>query len=58
MRKLQAKIIEEMGVQPWIDPAEEVRKRVTFLKEYLREQNFGKGITPVVVQQPQKVLNN
>ena len=36
MRKLQAKIIEEMGVQPRIDPAEEVRRRVTFLKEYLK----------------------
>ncbi|MGK3649451.1 ammonia-dependent NAD(+) synthetase [Pseudarthrobacter enclensis] len=36
MRELQAKIIEEMGVQPRIDPAGEVRKRVTFLKEYLK----------------------
>ncbi|MCU1553154.1 MAG: nadE [Arthrobacter sp.] len=36
MRELQAKIIEEMGVQPRIDPAEEVSKRVTFLKEYLK----------------------
>ncbi|ACL38649.1 NAD+ synthetase [Pseudarthrobacter chlorophenolicus A6] len=36
MRELQATIIEEMGVQPRIDPAGEVRKRVTFLKEYLK----------------------
>ena len=36
MRELQARIIEEMGVQPRIDPAGEVRKRVTFLKEYLK----------------------
>ncbi|GAC1595347.1 MAG: ammonia-dependent NAD(+) synthetase [Pseudarthrobacter sp.] len=36
MRELQATIIEEMGVQPRIDPAGEVRKRVDFLKEYLR----------------------
>lgn len=36
MRELQAKIIEEMGVLPRIDPAGEVRRRVTFLKEYLR----------------------
>ncbi|MDI2021589.1 NH(3)-dependent NAD(+) synthetase [Paenarthrobacter nicotinovorans] len=36
MRELQAKIIEEMGVQPRIDPAEEIRKRVTFLKDYLK----------------------
>ena len=36
MRELQATIIEEMGVQPRIDPAGEVRKRVDFLKEYLK----------------------
>ena len=36
MRELQAKIIEEMGVQPRIDPAGEVRKRVAFLKDYLK----------------------
>ena len=36
MRELQARIIEEMGVQPRIDPAGEVRKRVTFLKDYLK----------------------
>ncbi|MFJ4208789.1 ammonia-dependent NAD(+) synthetase [Paenarthrobacter sp. NPDC089675] len=36
MRELQAKIIEEMGVQPRITPAEEVRKRVSFLKDYLK----------------------
>ncbi|WP_028279715.1 ammonia-dependent NAD(+) synthetase [Arthrobacter sp. H5] len=35
MRELQAKIIEEMGVRPTIDPAEEARKRVAFLKDYL-----------------------
>ena len=29
MRELQATIIEEMGVQPRIDPVGEVRKRVT-----------------------------
>ncbi|MFW0772042.1 ammonia-dependent NAD(+) synthetase [Paenarthrobacter nitroguajacolicus] len=36
MRELQAKIIEEMGVQPRIDPAEEIRKRVAFLKDYVK----------------------
>lgn len=36
MRELQARIIEEMGVQPRIDPAGEVQKRVAFLKEYLK----------------------
>lgn len=36
MRELQAKIIDEMGVKPQIDPAEEVEARVSFLKDYLR----------------------
>ncbi len=36
MRELQAKIIEEMGVRPEIDPSQEARRRVDFLKEYLR----------------------
>ncbi|MGL3807866.1 ammonia-dependent NAD(+) synthetase [Paeniglutamicibacter sp. R2-26] len=35
MRELQAIVIKEMGVKPLIDPAEEVRARVDFLKEYL-----------------------
>ncbi|MDQ4501229.1 ammonia-dependent NAD(+) synthetase [Sinomonas sp. ASV322] len=35
MRELQAKIIDEMGVKPQIDPAEEVEARVAFLKDYL-----------------------
>lgn len=36
MRELQAQIIEEMGVKPRIDPAEEVRLRVDFLCDYLK----------------------
>ena len=36
MRELQSRIIEEMGVKPQIDPAEEVAARVGFLKDYLR----------------------
>ena len=36
MRELQAKIIEEMGVKPEIDPAAEVADRVAFLKDYLK----------------------
>lgn len=36
MRELQAKIIEEMGVKPEIDPAAEVAARVDFLKDYLK----------------------
>lgn len=36
MRELQRVIIDEMGVKPTIDPAEEVERRVDFLVEYLR----------------------
>ena len=35
MRELQAKIIEELGVRPEIDAAEEIRRRIDFLKDYL-----------------------
>lgn len=48
MRTLQAEIIAEMGVQPRIDPVEEIRKRVTFLKDYLkatRTNGFVLGIS-------------
>lgn len=36
MRELQQKIIEEMGVRPEVDPAEEVHRRVRFLADYLQ----------------------
>ncbi len=36
MRELQTRIIADLNVVPRIDPAEEVRARVTFLKDYLR----------------------
>lgn len=36
MRDLQARIIADLNVQPTIDPAVEVRRRVDFLKDYLR----------------------
>lgn len=36
MRELQAQIITDLGVQPSIDPAVEVRTRISFLKDYLR----------------------
>jgi NAD+ synthase len=36
MRELQTRIIADLDVAPRIDPAEEVRRRVTFLKDYLR----------------------
>ncbi|MBD7995021.1 ammonia-dependent NAD(+) synthetase [Arthrobacter sp. Sa2CUA1] len=48
MRELQAQIIAEMGVQPSIDPAAEVRRRVGFLKEYMsasRTAGFVLGIS-------------
>lgn len=36
MRELQAQIIKEMGVRPAIDPVDEARRRVAFMKDYLR----------------------
>lgn len=36
MRELQSEIVEEMGVRPEIDPAEEISRRTDFLVEYLR----------------------
>jgi NAD+ synthase len=35
MRPLQSEIIAELNSRPAIDPAEEIRRRVDFLKEYL-----------------------
>lgn len=48
MRELQSKIIEEMGVKPEIDPAEEVAKRIQFLQDYVRatrQKGFVLGIS-------------
>lgn len=45
---MQAQIIEELGVQPTINPANEVRRRVDFLKAYLkaaRARGFVLGIS-------------
>lgn len=36
MRELQAQIIRELNVEPLIEPRDQVRRRVDFLKEYLR----------------------
>jgi NAD+ synthase len=36
MRKLQAQIIRDLHVEPSIEPQAQVRRRVDFLKEYLR----------------------
>lgn len=35
MRKLQQLIINQLGVKPTIDPEEEIRRRVAFLRDYL-----------------------
>lgn len=40
---LQEKIIEELGVKPTIDPTEEIRKSIDFLKEYLKKHPFLKS---------------
>src|SRR5690606_31962949 len=37
MRELQRRIVEEMGVQPDIDPATEIERRVRFLADYLEK---------------------
>lgn len=43
MSNLQQQIIKEMKVQPVIDPQEEIRKTIRFLKEYLVKHPFLKG---------------
>lgn len=48
MRELQQRIIEEMGVKPVIDPAEEIQRRIDFLAEYAvyaRAEGFVLGIS-------------
>jgi NAD+ synthase len=41
MRDLQARIIAELNVSPVIDPVAEVRRRVDFLKDYVRTTGAG-----------------
>lgn len=43
MSTLQQQIIEELKVQPSIDPREEIRKTISFLKEYLAKHPFLEG---------------
>lgn len=43
MPNLQQQIIEELKVQPVIDPKEEIRKTIDFLKEYLTKHPFLEG---------------
>ena len=40
---LQEEIIAQLGVKPIIDPEEEIRKSVDFLKDYLRKHPFLKS---------------
>jgi NAD+ synthase len=43
MSDLQKKIIEELKVQPSINPQEEIDRTISFLKEYLTKHSFLKG---------------
>jgi NAD+ synthase len=43
MPSLQQRIIEELQVLPTIDPQEEIRKTVEFLKDYAKKHSFLKG---------------
>lgn len=40
MKSLQRAIIEELGVKPQIDPQEEIRKSIEFMKSYLYKYPF------------------
>ena len=39
---LQTEIINELGVKPTIDPKEEIRKSIDFMKAYLKKYPFFK----------------
>ncbi|HZG71345.1 MAG TPA: ammonia-dependent NAD(+) synthetase [Chondromyces sp.] len=43
MTNLQQQIIEELKVKPEIDPKEEIRKSIDFMKDYLKKHTFLKG---------------
>ena len=43
MRELQQEIIESLKVKPVINPQEEIRNTVNFLKNYLRKHSFLEG---------------
>ncbi|WP_019415759.1 ammonia-dependent NAD(+) synthetase [Paenisporosarcina sp. TG20] len=44
MTNLQLKIIEELKVKPSIDPQEEIRTSIDFMKNYLKKHPFLKGL--------------
>lgn len=43
MTTLQQQVIDELKVQPSIDPKEEIKRTVSFLKDYLKHHSFLKG---------------
>ncbi|KXH78586.1 ammonia-dependent NAD(+) synthetase [Sporosarcina sp. HYO08] len=43
MKTLQAEIIKELKMKPVIDPHEEIRKSVDFMKEYAKKNTFVRG---------------
>lgn len=43
MRDLQKEIIEELQVKPRVDPQEEIRRSIDFMKDYLSCHSFLKG---------------
>ena len=43
MTELQRQIVKEMGVSPEINPQEEIRKSIEFLKAYLKKNIFLRG---------------
>ncbi|MBT2583363.1 ammonia-dependent NAD(+) synthetase [Planococcus sp. ISL-109] len=43
MSTLQQQIIDELKVQPTIDPQQEIKRTVQFLKDYLKHHSFLKG---------------
>ncbi|GGP13007.1 ammonia-dependent NAD(+) synthetase [Oceanobacillus neutriphilus] len=43
MSELQQSVIKALHVKPEIDPKEEIRKRIDFMKDYLRKFSFANG---------------
>ena len=41
---LQEDIIAQLGVKPVIDPQEEIRRSIDFLKDYLQKHPFSKDL--------------
>ncbi len=59
MRPLQQKIIETLRVKPVINPEEEIRKTVNFLKAYLVKHPFLNGyVLGIAADKIQRLLGN